>query len=80
MERRKHCTTKGLVMDDDSATIVVCENGPYIVRGTFALTTTDDEPIEAQRQVIALCRCGRSSVKPFCDGTHALLRDVRKRD
>ena len=58
--------------DAETVTITVCENGPYLVRGNFLLETSDREAIDPERAVIALCRCGRSSVKPFCDGTHAL--------
>ncbi|HXS48448.1 MAG TPA: CDGSH iron-sulfur domain-containing protein [Solirubrobacterales bacterium] len=30
----------------------------------------DGKEIEVKRQVVALCRCGRSQTRPFCDGTH----------
>ncbi len=55
---------------EPAVTITVCENGPLIVRGDYQLTTTEREPIESDRNVIALCRCGRSTIRPFCDGTH----------
>jgi CDGSH-type Zn-finger protein len=45
-------------------------NGPYVVRGSFELTDVDGEVIAVRRKTIALCRCGRSQTKPFCDGTH----------
>jgi CDGSH-type Zn-finger protein len=45
-------------------------NGPYLVRGEFELTDQDGEVIETLRGTIALCRCGASRTKPFCDGTH----------
>ena len=53
-----------------SAIITPYEDGPLIVRGDFELHTPDGEPIEAGRGTVALCRCGRSAIKPFCDGTH----------
>jgi CDGSH-type Zn-finger protein len=43
------------------------------VRGDFALRTPDGEPIEPGRDTIALCRCGKSAIKPFCDGTHKAI-------
>lgn len=44
-------------------------NGPTYVRGDLALLTTDGSPaIEDTR--IALCRCGASQNKPYCDGSH----------
>ena len=45
-------------------------NGPYLVRGPFAIIDQDGNEIEIKRRVVALCRCGRSQIRPFCDGTH----------
>ncbi|PRX97800.1 CDGSH-type Zn-finger protein [Allonocardiopsis opalescens] len=58
--------------EDGEAEVVVtpCENGPLLVRGAVRITTQDGESIEAGRRTIALCRCGASAVKPFCDGSH----------
>lgn len=53
--------------------IVVCPNGPLLVRGQIELTTPDGEPVEQRRRTVALCRCGVSSIKPFCDGTHKAI-------
>lgn len=55
----------------DRVTITPYENGPLLVRGEVELRTVDGEPIAPGRRTIALCRCGWSSRKPFCDGTHA---------
>jgi CDGSH-type Zn-finger protein len=57
-----------------SATITPYEDGPLIVRGDFELRTPDGESIEPGRATIALCRCGKSAIKPFCDGTHKTVR------
>lgn len=51
-------------------TVTTCEDGPLLVRGAFELVTQDGESIPAGRATVALCRCGLSSVKPFCDGSH----------
>jgi CDGSH-type Zn-finger protein len=48
-------------------------NGPYLVRGPFVLVDQDGEEIEVKRRVVALCRCGRSQTRPFCDGTHKAI-------
>jgi CDGSH-type Zn-finger protein len=52
------------------ARITPYRDGPLLVRGTFTLTDQDGEDIEFHGQTIALCRCGRSRQKPFCDGMH----------
>lgn len=50
-------------------TIRVHKNGPYEVSGvTVADFAGDTYPPEEGS--IYLCRCGQSSTKPFCDGTH----------
>jgi CDGSH-type Zn-finger protein len=48
-------------------------NGPYLVRGPFTMVDQEGREIELKRQVIALCRCGRSRMRPFCDGTHKAI-------
>lgn len=58
----------------DTVTITVCPDGPLLVRGPFTVETADGEPVDHQRKVIALCRCGRSRLKPLCDGSHRLNR------
>jgi CDGSH-type Zn-finger protein len=50
--------------------IQVTPNGPYIVRGGLEVRGPDGAVAETQ-EVYALCRCGGSANKPFCDGTHA---------
>ena len=53
-----------------TARVTPYRNGPYLVRGEFELTDQDGDVIETRRGTIALCRCGASRMKPFCDGTH----------
>lgn len=54
----------------DRTTITPYPDGPLLVRGEVDLRAADGEPIEQHRRTVALCRCGLSAVKPFCDGTH----------
>jgi CDGSH-type Zn-finger protein len=55
---------------DDAVTITPYRDGPYLVRGSFRVLDQDGNEIPLARRTIALCRCGRSSMRPFCDGTH----------
>jgi CDGSH-type Zn-finger protein len=52
-------------------TIQVMPNGPYKVRGLTSLLDGEGAEIDlAGRETVALCRCGHSKNKPFCDATH----------
>ena len=53
-------------------TIVPTENGPYLVTGSVKLMTPEGRVIDHD-DPMAICRCGRSGNKPFCDGTHATI-------
>lgn len=55
---------------DAATTITPYPDGPLLVRGDFALVTPDGRHIDTRRGTVALCRCGQSALKPFCDGTH----------
>ena len=44
-------------------------DGPYLVKNLVRLRNSRGENL-ATKPVAALCRCGRSSTKPYCDGTH----------
>lgn len=54
--------------------IVACQDGPLLVRGTIELHTASGELIPQNRRTVALCRCGVSMIKPFCDGSHKAIR------
>lgn len=51
-------------------TIRVRENGPLVITGPMTLTDHEGAVIECDGANVALCRCGLSEKKPFCDGTH----------
>lgn len=55
---------------DRRVSITLCPNGPLLVRGDFEILDAHDQPVDARRGTVALCRCGGSAIKPFCDGTH----------
>ena len=56
------------------AEITPYRDGPLIVRGPFTLRDQDGNEIATNRGTIALCRCGKSRIRPFCDGTHKTIR------
>ena len=52
--------------------IQTLENGPLKVEGPITLVDADGSEYET-RKTIFLCRCGGSTKKPFCDGTHSKI-------
>lgn len=62
-----------------SPSIQAMPNGPYLAANVDDLVTALGEPIPAL-PLVALCRCGRSQRKPFCDGTHALVEFTDRKD
>ena len=52
-------------------TIKIAENGPLIVDGEFKLVDAQGQEVPLAKK--ALCRCGGSTMKPFCDGTHSKI-------
>lgn len=57
-------------MSAETPRITAYPDGPLLVRGDVELRDADGRPIEKHRRTVALCRCGLSTIKPFCDGTH----------
>ena len=53
-------------------TIQVQRKGPYLVTGNFTLVDPQGKKIPVTEKV-ALCRCGASTNKPFCDGSHSKI-------
>lgn len=52
-------------------TVTAYKDGPLIVRGDdVTFLDHDGVRLEPGRRTVALCRCGRSALKPFCDGSH----------
>jgi len=77
-----HCPTEALsfkynkdiaeVQEDDhkaSVEITIIHNGPAIIRGKVKITSPDGNIFDECERT-SLCRCGRSSKMPFCDGSH----------
>ena len=53
-------------------TIRLRQNGPYVIEGDeVRVVDSTGTECHTDRKPIALCRCGASGRKPFCDGSHA---------
>jgi CDGSH-type Zn-finger protein len=61
-----------LVLRMAQVTIETIRNGPYIVTGEVELIDADGNKYPVEKRM-ALCRCGASTEKPFCDGTHSKI-------
>ena len=53
-------------------TIEARPNGPYVINGSIELRDTNGNVLPTQTRTV-LCRCGASTKKPFCDGTHSKI-------
>lgn len=52
-------------------TIKTRENGPFLVTGPVEITDHLGNKYDLTGKAnVALCRCGHSKIKPFCDGSH----------
>jgi CDGSH-type Zn-finger protein len=61
-------------MSESPTTITVRPNGPFRVEGPFRLVDADGKEWDlAGKPAVSLCRCGGSTKKPFCDGTHSKI-------
>lgn len=53
-------------------TIRIRDNGPLVIEGPFKLVDAEGNTftLASEKPAFALCRCGNSGNKPFCDGSH----------
>jgi CDGSH-type Zn-finger protein len=51
--------------------ITALDNGLYLVKGPMKVLDAEGSEFRVERTTVALCRCGGSTTKPFCDGTHS---------
>lgn len=63
-------------------TVKVLENGPLLVTGDIEVVDSDGANFKWEGTAAALCRCGGSGNKPFCDGTHTSIefKDATRAD
>lgn len=57
-----------------AVTVRLCPHGPALVRGAEQVIDQEGVAHEVTRPVVAVCVCGKSSLAPWCDGTHKSLR------
>ncbi len=58
----------------ESVDITIRASGPYLVKGPITVRDADGNIVDlGGRSTVALCRCGASTTKPFCDGTHSKI-------
>lgn len=58
-------------MTERPVEITTSADGPYLVLGPITIVDADHAPVAVPAEgTVALCRCGRSDMKPFCDGSH----------
>ncbi|MFI4873973.1 MAG: CDGSH iron-sulfur domain-containing protein [Blastopirellula sp. JB062] len=50
--------------------IRIRDNGPFLVEGPITLEDAEGNTYTINKPAIALCRCGQSANRPFCDGAH----------
>lgn len=69
--RVQHKDGREAEQPDDQNTIQLKANGPLYIRGKIQLTPPRGQEGDKQEEMrLALCRCGASENKPFCDNTH----------
>jgi CDGSH-type Zn-finger protein len=59
--------------NDDAVKITPYRDGPLLIRGDFQIVDQQGNEIPNDRGTVALCRCGKSRMRPFCDGSHKLV-------
>jgi CDGSH-type Zn-finger protein len=54
-------------------TVRVCPGGPLLLRGADTVVDEHGDEHPVTRPVVAVCACGKSSRKPWCDSTHKAI-------
>ena len=52
------------------ARVQILKDGPALITGNFIVRDAKKKKIRLESEVVAICRCGHSLKKPFCDGSH----------
>ena len=59
--------------DPAAVEVTPCPDGPLLVRGADVVTVVVGNRHEVTRPVVAVCVCGKSQRRPWCDGTHKVI-------
>jgi uncharacterized Fe-S cluster protein YjdI len=59
-------------ISDKTTTVTLIKDGPVLISGSFILINENNEPVPTEDK-ISICRCGKSTRLPFCDGSHKKL-------
>ena len=57
----------------DEQDVMLCPEGPMLLRGDHVVVDGDGHEHHTTRPVSAVCRCGHTATKPWCDGTHKVV-------
>ncbi|MDJ0573434.1 MAG: CDGSH iron-sulfur domain-containing protein [Pleurocapsa sp. MO_192.B19] len=57
----------------ETTKITTLDNGPFLVNGSVVVTDAKGNQFDLKSETVALCRCGGSDTRPFCDGSHGKL-------
>ena len=60
------------IMSDNNTKVEVAANGPLLAHGNLEVKNSDGE-IATKTRITAFCRCGASTNKPYCDGSHKAI-------
>lgn len=53
--------------------VTLCPRGPMLVRGADTIVDDEGRTHPVERPVVAVCVCGKSQRRPWCDGTHKVV-------
>lgn len=60
-------------MKSKFARVQIMKNGPALITGNFIIRDAQKKKVQIENELAAICRCGASKNKPFCDGSHQVV-------
>ena len=55
--------------------VFLCDGGPMLIRGDAVIEDESGVKHKTHRKLSAVCRCGLSAIKPWCDGSHKIAKN-----